>query len=134
MRAPTCHSIAAMAVASAMSLSMAVLTACSGSAAAPQSSTPSSSSDRSHQSTSSQGTKSLRSTDGAGLFRAQCSACHGSTGEGNLGPPLVGIADRMSLAEQLDVVQSGRGRMPPFSPTLTNAEIAAVVQYTRTLR
>jgi len=36
-----------------------------------------------------------RETDGASIFRAQCAGCHGANGEGNLGPALSGIADRM---------------------------------------
>jgi mono/diheme cytochrome c family protein len=38
----------------------------------------------------------------------------------------------LSAAEQTAVVQDGRGRMPAFTSTLTEAEIAAVVDYTRT--
>src|SRR3954468_7915021 len=71
-------------------------------------------------------------SEGAFLFRTKCSACHGSQGEGNLGPPLVTIAGKMTEADEVSLVRAGRGRMPPFAPALTNAEIAAVVAYTRT--
>lgn len=71
-------------------------------------------------------------SQGAYLFRTQCAGCHGTNGEGNLGPTLVGIADRMTEADQLALVRSGRGRMPPFTPGLDAADIAAVVDYTRT--
>jgi len=71
-------------------------------------------------------------SEGAFVFRTECAGCHGTHGEGNLGPELVGIADRMTEIEQLALVRSGRGRMPPFAPGLSDEEIAAVVAYTRT--
>jgi menaquinol-cytochrome c reductase cytochrome b/c subunit len=66
------------------------------------------------------------------VFRSQCAGCHGTKGEGNLGPPLVGIADRMPEADELAQIRNGRGRMPPFSPALSDDDIAAVVAYVRT--
>lgn len=71
-------------------------------------------------------------TDGSQIFAARCASCHGSTGEGNLGPGLVGIADRMSAQDQIGVVTNGRGTMPAFSRGLTVEQIQAVVDYTRT--
>jgi mono/diheme cytochrome c family protein len=73
-----------------------------------------------------------RETDGASIFRTECAGCHGANGEGNLGPALSGIADRMSVADQTAVVEGGRGRMPGFASSLTESQIAAVVDYTRT--
>lgn len=66
------------------------------------------------------------------MFRTQCAGCHGIKGEGNLGPPLVGIAPQLTEADELARVRNGRGRMPPFSPALSDADIAAVVAYIRT--
>lgn len=71
-------------------------------------------------------------TDGARIFAAKCAGCHGSSGEGNLGPALVGIANRMTAAEQAAVVANGRGTMLAFSPALSEEQIAAVVEFTRT--
>jgi mono/diheme cytochrome c family protein len=71
-------------------------------------------------------------TDGGKLFAAKCAGCHGSSGEGNLGPALSGVADRMSEADQIEVVSHGRGTMLAFSPALSDEQIAAVVAYTRT--
>ncbi len=71
-------------------------------------------------------------SEGAFIYRTHCAACHGSNGEGNLGPALVGIADRMSVDDQTALVRAGRGRMPAFLPGLSDAQIAAVVDYTRT--
>lgn len=70
-------------------------------------------------------------SDGAFVFRTQCAGCHGSRGEGNLGPPLAGIATGMTVADEAAVVRAGRGRMPAFGSTLSEADIAAVVAYSR---
>jgi mono/diheme cytochrome c family protein len=71
-------------------------------------------------------------SEGARVFRMQCAGCHGTQGQGNLGPSLIGIESRLSVADQTAVVQNGRGLMPAFSSTLSETEIAAVVDYTRT--
>ena len=70
-------------------------------------------------------------TDGDRIYAVKCAGCHGTAGEGNLGPALVGIADRMTAADQIAVVSDGRGTMLAFSPALTDEQIAAVVDYTR---
>jgi mono/diheme cytochrome c family protein len=44
----------------------------------------------------------------------------------------VDIAEKMTEADQISLVRTGRGRMPPFAPALSNADIAAVVAYIRT--
>jgi mono/diheme cytochrome c family protein len=71
-------------------------------------------------------------SQGAFVFRAQCAGCHGTRGEGNLGPSLVKIEDRMSEADELAIVRTGSGRMPAFAQGLSTSDIAAVVAYTRT--
>jgi mono/diheme cytochrome c family protein len=43
----------------------------------------------------------------------------------------VGIGDHMTEADQLTLVRSGKGRMPPFAPALSDDDIRAVVTYTR---
>jgi mono/diheme cytochrome c family protein len=37
----------------------------------------------------------------------------------------------MPEADELTQIRNGLGRMPPFSPALSDADIAAVVVYTR---
>lgn len=37
----------------------------------------------------------------------------------------------MSEADQVALVQTGKGRMPPFATGLTDGQIRAVVAYTR---
>lgn len=81
--------------------------------------------------TSMPATSTTLGTDGATIYRAKCAGCHGLAGEGNLAPPLIGVADRMTAAEQVTVVSDGRGTMLAFSPALSDEQIAAVVEYTR---
>ncbi|HMF05072.1 MAG TPA: cytochrome c [Acidimicrobiia bacterium] len=88
---------------------------------------------RASSATPTAGTKGAsRETAGARVFRTQCAGCHGTRGQGNLAPSLIGIENRLSVADQTAVVQNGRGLMPAFTTKLTAAEIAAVVDYTRT--
>ena len=71
---------------------------------------------------------------GAALFTAQCSRCHGASGAGGLGPRLANggaKAKFASLQDQVEFVRKGRKAMPAFGLTLDDAEIEAVVRYTR---
>lgn len=70
--------------------------------------------------------------DGARIYKVKCAGCHGTSGEGNLGPPLQGVTTKLTRDEQLALVAQGRGTMLAFSPGLTAEQIAAVVDYTRT--
>ena len=75
------------------------------------------------------------STDGAALFAAHCASCHGSDGSGNIGPQLNGgaVARRFpTAAAEVTLVANGDGRMPAFKSQLTQAQLEAVVSYTRT--
>ena len=80
-------------------------------------------------------------TDGGGgttasgeeIYQRSCASCHGGSGEGASGPSLVGVDERLSLADHLAVVRNGRGDMPAWEDTLTAAEIEAVVAYQRTV-
>jgi mono/diheme cytochrome c family protein len=69
--------------------------------------------------------------DGEELYVESCSTCHGTDGQGGIGPGLAGIADRMPLPDHIDVVLNGRGGMPNFSSTLDDETIAAIVAYER---
>lgn len=73
--------------------------------------------------------------DAASLYGARCASCHGGDGSGGIGPPLktARIVSRFPApADQVAVVTDGRGGMPSFGSRLSTAEIAAVVEYTRT--
>lgn len=105
----------------------AVMAACSSPAKKPEATPPS------RQTTvSTAGTTTTLGTDGAHIFEVKCAECHSSSGHGDLGPSLVGVADRMTEEEQISVVSSGRNFMPRFSPGLSDEQIRAVVEYTRT--
>lgn len=79
-------------------------------------------------------TESLfKNTAGGGArstYMRQCSACHGQdrAGAPPLIPPLVDIGKRLDAAQIAGVLQSGRGRMPPF-PNLDAAASKALIQY-----
>jgi cytochrome c oxidase cbb3-type subunit II len=83
---------------------------------------------------------------GASLYTANCSACHQATGEGLPGafPPLKGneAVNEDDATLHIHVVLHGLqatrvggvlygGAMPPFAATLSDADIAAIVDYER---
>jgi mono/diheme cytochrome c family protein len=74
--------------------------------------------------------------DGATVFGDNCATCHGGDGSGGIGPRLAGgrvVTVYPDPADQIAVVTDGRAGMPAFGRKLTEEEIAAVVEYTRTV-
>ena len=73
--------------------------------------------------------------DGGVLFGQKCAGCHGGDGSGGIGPRLAGkvVAKFPDPADQIAVVTNGRGGMPSFATRLSPEEIAAIVEYTRTV-
>jgi mono/diheme cytochrome c family protein len=74
--------------------------------------------------------------DGATVFGDNCATCHGGDGSGGIGPRLAGgrvVTVYPDPADQIVVVTNGRAGMPAFGEQLTEEEIAAVVEYTRTV-
>jgi cytochrome c oxidase cbb3-type subunit 2 len=84
---------------------------------------------------------------GKALFTANCAACHQASGEGLPGafPPLKGneVVNDADPTAQLRAVLNGlqgakvgavvySSPMPPFGPTLSDADIANIVDYERT--
>ncbi len=67
---------------------------------------------------------------GTGLYRQHCASCHRDDLEG--APPqipaLVAIGERRTGPELTATIRQGAGRMPGF-PTLSDAEVAAIVEY-----
>ena len=75
-------------------------------------------------------------TDEAGksIWSTRCAGCHGADGGGGFGPALSGgIAEERfpDTAAQIAVVANGRGSMPSFTGSLTDEQIAAVVEFSR---
>lgn len=72
---------------------------------------------------------------GAVLFRDKgCAYCHGAGGTGGKkGPDLTGLrTDKMwTPAKITNQIMNGGQKMPPFSDSLTDAEIAQLVAYLR---
>lgn len=73
--------------------------------------------------------------DGAALYGSNCAGCHGGDGSGGIGPRLAGqvVKDFPDPADQEAFVAAGRRPMPAFKNRLSADEIAAIVQYTRTV-
>lgn len=72
---------------------------------------------------------------GLAVYQQRCAQCHGQTGGGGIGANIQDIESRLTNAEQRDVVVNGRrgptGQMPAFGQTLSDADIDAVVRFTR---
>lgn len=81
-----------------------------------------------------EGSGAATGIDAAALYGRRCAGCHGGDGSGGIGPRLAGrVVERFpDPAAQIAVVANGRGGMPAFAGRLTDEEIAAVVEYTRT--
>lgn len=73
--------------------------------------------------------------DGGELYGNRCAGCHGGDGSGGIGPRLAGtmVAKYPDPEAQIAVVTDGRRGMPAFGTRLTEEEIAAIVEYTRTV-
>jgi mono/diheme cytochrome c family protein len=72
--------------------------------------------------------------DGKALFQKNCAACHQANGKGIPGafPALAGNALLQgAAADAATVLLRGRGGMPDFSASLSDADIARVLSYAR---
>ena len=67
---------------------------------------------------------------GAQLYADRCAICHGDQREGipPSFPALVGAGNRLSSSQVSDVVQKGKGRMPPM-PDVQGSELDALLQF-----
>jgi len=70
---------------------------------------------------------------GANVYQSQCAACHGSDRKGSLltFPSLVDVQKRLSDAQIIEIIHSGKGRMPSF-PNVQAARLTAVMDYLKT--
>ena len=74
-------------------------------------------------------------SDGRVLFEKNCSACHGTSGQGGVGIPLSlpSFIDSVSDNYLRKTIRYGRpGRVMPSFSNLTDTDILSVVQYMRT--
>jgi mono/diheme cytochrome c family protein len=70
--------------------------------------------------------------EGAEIFSLRCSSCHGSSGEGGVGPSFVGVTERIpDVVDHEAVVRDGRAVMPAFAGVLSDAQIELVVRFER---
>lgn len=71
---------------------------------------------------------------GERIYNTNCASCHGSTGEGKVGPALGNgavVENYPFLSRQIAVITEGQGAMPSFANTLSTEEIEAVAIYER---
>jgi len=68
--------------------------------------------------------------DGAQSYAKHCAICHGEQREGILPafPPLLGIEHQMTDQQIIDLIHSGKGRMPAF-PKLQPEEVTSLTRY-----
>jgi cytochrome c6 len=74
-------------------------------------------------------------------FQTKCAMCHGPDGAGSEVGKSLNIPDlrseavqKLPDAELVKTVSDGKGGMPPFKGSLSEAQIHALVKYVRSLR
>lgn len=70
---------------------------------------------------------------GVEIYEQLCARCHGSNLEGQVGPSL---GEGSVIVDETDefletTISRGRGRMPSFARTLTDDQVAKVIEYLR---
>ncbi|MDR0528973.1 MAG: cytochrome c [Zoogloeaceae bacterium] len=82
------------------------------------------------------GTWMFDAKDGEALYKSSCQGCHMADGKGARGagfyPSLAGNSKLDSAALPISVLLRGQNGMPSFREYMTDAQIAAVVNYVRT--
>ncbi len=72
---------------------------------------------------------------GAAIYRSVCAGCHMPDGRGATGagayPNLAGDDKLAAAGYPIALVLHGHGAMPPFARLLSDAQVAAVVEYVR---
>jgi mono/diheme cytochrome c family protein len=68
--------------------------------------------------------------EGAAVYQDHCAICHGGHMEGIAPsfPMLIGAGGRLSKAQTIDIVQNGKGVMPP-SPDIQGPDLEALLRY-----
>ncbi len=68
---------------------------------------------------------------GRAEFQGVCATCHGMKGEGGYGPNLANNPLVTQAAGLASIVRNGRGKMPPVGNTWTDAQMKALIAYTK---
>ncbi|MCM3566586.1 cytochrome c550 [Neobacillus mesonae] len=55
----------------------------------------------------------VAATNPEDIYKSTCIGCHGDQYQGGVGPALKGIGSKISKDEIKDVIQHGKGNMPP---------------------
>jgi cytochrome c6 len=76
--------------------------------------------------------------DARTLFNSTCASCHGQNGTPttvgkSLNAPDLGSPDvqKHTNAELQEIIGNGKGNMPPFKGTLSDAQISSLITYVR---
>jgi len=80
--------------------------------------------------------------DGAAIYKAKCSACHGVDGKGQtaMGKNMKlrdlgsGEVQKLTNAELDKIIADGKGKMPAYKGKLDQASIDAVIAHIRTFK
>lgn len=71
---------------------------------------------------------------GQSVFKDKCVICHGKDGRKGLGGAKLLPNSTLSVAERIDLISKGKGKMMPYEGVLSPEEIKAVAEYTTTLK
>ena len=66
---------------------------------------------------------------GQQTYQGACGPCHGLNGEGLIGPPLEGNATLAQRAQLVQLLENGKGAMPPVGRGWDARQRAALIQY-----
>ena len=72
----------------------------------------------------------MQISDGPGLYAAHCAQCHGARGQGGSGPRLTGNPSVARVANVENLIRYGRGLMPGYQATLSEAQILTLRDWT----
>ncbi len=84
----------------------------------------------------------LAAPDGAALYKAKCTMCHGADGAGQtptgkamkLKDLRADEVQKQTDLELTKVIAGGKGKMPAYGKQLSTADIQAVIAHVRTLK
>jgi mono/diheme cytochrome c family protein len=71
---------------------------------------------------------------GRSVFKDKCVICHGNDGRKGLGGAKLLPNSTLSVAQRVELISQGKGKMMPYAGVLTPQEIKAVAEYTTTLK